>query len=134
MKQLRREDNGDPKINSQDMSWYNSFGLPEIDAMKLKKIENYDAGYSKESLLRKCAAGALGVAMLSGLAGCAPAIEGSSEPNGVEGSSALVTESDRVEDDNLSYDGKVAITSSDDDEQFMTDGDIMILPQDVDSQ
>lgn len=101
--------------------------------MKLKKIENYSSGYSGEELLKRCVVSAVGAAMLSGLAGCTiggEEISGSSE---LDGSQTYVTESDHMQDDgNLAYDGKVAATSSDDEEPFMMDGDTLILSQDVD--
>lgn len=79
--------------------------------MKRKKAENYEAGYSKESLLKKCAAGALGAALLGGcLTAC-------SEPQYAGNMS--------VEE----YDGNMVISPSDQpsdrqDEPFLLDGDV----------
>lgn len=74
--------------------------------MKLEKVETYSAGYSKEELLRKCAAGALGVAMLGGLAGCMKEIV---EPD-LEGATTYVSQSDDS-DESLPYEGKVVTES-----------------------
>lgn len=38
--------------------------------MKRKKAETYEAGYSRENLLKKCAAGALGLVLFGTVTGC----------------------------------------------------------------
>ena len=68
--------------------------------MKLNKVEQYSAGYSKESLLKKCAAGALGVAMLGTLTGCfsyAGGLEAYGGGEEYDGGEVCVSESDTVE-------------------------------------
>ena len=104
--------------------------------MKLKKVEQYSAGYSKESVLKKCAAGALGVVMLGALAGCGREEQYDSgmtcEPE--EPTGTYVSESDRS-GGQLPYEGKVATPSEDGEEEpYLLDGDVAYVPEAAESE
>lgn len=88
--------------------------------MKVKKVENYDAGYSRTDLLKK---GALAVTAASlicgGLASC---------DNGIAGGLEYYPEE---------YDGGMTCVSSDEfssdcesDEELTLDGDVAYIPED----
>lgn len=105
--------------------------------MKLKKVEQYSAGYSKESLLKKCAAGALGAALLGTLAGCAGTnpdpYDGGMTCEPEEPTGTYVSESDRS-GGQLPYEGKVVTPPEDDEEAYSLDGDVAYVPESADSE
>lgn len=79
--------------------------------MKRNKVTSYDAGYSGESLLKKCAVGALGAAMLGGCLTACSELQYAGNMSVME------------------YDGNMVVSLSDQpsdgqDEPFLLDGDV----------
>ncbi|MBQ4396077.1 MAG: hypothetical protein II828_00990 [Clostridia bacterium] len=109
--------------------------------MKLKKTEQYEAGYSAHSLLKKCAAGALGAAMLGSMTACTPQYDGNMV---IDGDISYVTPSDVSPSDvstgsELPLDGKVMVDPGDDGQTesgFTLDGDVIVssVPEDGSSR
>ena len=84
--------------------------------MNRNKVETYEAGYSKERLLKKCAAGVMGAAMLGSLAACEPTYAGNISIQDYDGNMA-VSPSDEGS-------GKVSSACSDGEEGYLLDGDV----------
>lgn len=83
----------------------------------MEKVAAYSAGYAKEELLKKCAAGALGAVMLGGMVGCTePTYDGNMSYQELDGAAVCVSESDVSEsdctDEKLPYEGKVVTQSA----------------------
>ena len=85
--------------------------------MKRRKVETYDAGYAKESLLKKCAVGVLGAALLGGmLTGCEPTYSGNMSIQDYDGN-MVVSPSDEGC-------GEGGSACSDGQEGYLIDGDM----------
>ena len=121
--------------------------MDEKKKMKLTRSETYEAGYSREEILKKCAAAASAVLMCGSLASCGDTLSGDVEYDGNMTVQA-VSASDTDTDDNQTYDGDLQYDGDTDsttmsfrgittdpvsgqpegDEEFLLDGDVYCAP------
>lgn len=121
--------------------------MDEKNKMKLTRSETYEAGYSREEILKKCAAAASAVLMCGSLASCGDTLSGDVEYAGNMTVQA-VSASDIDTDDNQTYDGDLQYDGDTDsttisfrgittdpvsgqpkeNEEFLLDGDVYCAP------
>ena len=121
--------------------------MKEKKEMKLTKSETYEAGYSREEILKKCAAAASAVLMCGSLASCGDTLSGDVEYAGnmsvqAVSASGIDTDDNQTFDGDLQYDGDTdnttisfrGITNApvssqpEGDKEILLDGDVYCVP------